>query len=145
MKVRDIMTSFVISATPDTTLRTALGIMDEKDIRHLPVVEKDQGGIVGMLSASSTRAIASVLAEVGAGRAVYEEMLERPVSDVLQTRFTRARDIVVLRPQDSVRQAIDALIEHSLSSLPVLGDAGEVVGIVSYVDVLEALKDHAGS
>ena len=38
-KVRDVMQSEVVSVTPDSTAAEALGLMDEHDIRILPVLD----------------------------------------------------------------------------------------------------------
>lgn len=46
--VSEIMTSNVITAKGDDTVETAMDIMLEKRIRHLPVL--DQGKMLGMLS-----------------------------------------------------------------------------------------------
>lgn len=45
----EVMTSSVESATEDTTAGEALGLMLERHIRHLPIVDP-QGQVLGMLS-----------------------------------------------------------------------------------------------
>ncbi|OHX12777.1 CBS domain-containing protein [Chromobacterium sphagni] len=47
-KVRDIMTSRVVYVTPQETLEDCMGLMTEKRIRHLPVMEGQT--VLGMLS-----------------------------------------------------------------------------------------------
>ena len=47
-KVRDIMTSNVLTVSPKTRTRECMAIMSEKNFRHLPVVDGDV--VVGMLS-----------------------------------------------------------------------------------------------
>jgi CBS domain-containing protein len=46
--VRDIMNYRVITITPDEPVKTALALMNEKHIRHLPVMEG--GRLVGIVS-----------------------------------------------------------------------------------------------
>ena len=47
-KVRDIMTSNVLTVSPKTRTRECMAIMSEKNFRHQPVVDGDI--VVGMLS-----------------------------------------------------------------------------------------------
>lgn len=48
MKVRDVMTGKVISATPDMDTGTAASLMGRQQVRRLPVVEN--GRVCGMVS-----------------------------------------------------------------------------------------------
>ena len=41
-KVRDVMQTHVFSVTPEATAAEALGLMDDHDIRILPVLDKDK-------------------------------------------------------------------------------------------------------
>ena len=41
-KIRDVMQTNVVSVSPQTTVAEALGIMDERNIRVLPVLREDQ-------------------------------------------------------------------------------------------------------
>jgi len=53
-KIRDVMQTNVVSVRPDATVAEALGIMDERDIRVLPVVDEDRAcrGLVSVLKMS---------------------------------------------------------------------------------------------
>ena len=46
--VKDIMTARVVYARPDQTVRECMGMMSEKRIRHLPVMEGEQ--LLGVIS-----------------------------------------------------------------------------------------------
>ncbi|HUJ53766.1 MAG TPA: CBS domain-containing protein [Steroidobacteraceae bacterium] len=46
--VRDIMSSPVITVSPDTSVQTCMQLMTDKRVRHLPVV--DAARVVGMVS-----------------------------------------------------------------------------------------------
>ena len=47
-KVREVMTGFVVSVTPDTGIRAAASVMGHRQIRRLPVVE--EGKLCGRVS-----------------------------------------------------------------------------------------------
>jgi CBS domain-containing protein len=49
LTVGQVMTSPVITVSPSTTLEVALDLMASKNIRHLPVVDKE-GRVVGYLT-----------------------------------------------------------------------------------------------
>jgi CBS domain-containing protein len=69
-RVSDVMTKDVVTVHPGMSLREAAGIMTDRWIRHLPVVER--GKLVGILS---QRDLAGVLA----GALTEPETLERVI------------------------------------------------------------------
>jgi len=46
------------------------------------------------------------------------------------------RDVVTVRPDTEVAEAIKLLTEHDVSALPVLDQAGDLVGILSEADLI---------
>jgi CBS domain-containing protein len=70
--VREIMTSEVVTATPDMTAKQCLGMMTEGFFRHLPVLE--DGRVIGIVSIGDL-----VKAVIADQQAVIEE-LERYVT-----------------------------------------------------------------
>ena len=49
MDTREIMTRDVVTASPTDTVRSALLLLEDQDIRHLPVVD-DGGHLAGIIS-----------------------------------------------------------------------------------------------
>ncbi len=47
-----------------------------------------------------------------------------------------SRDPIVVRPETSLNEAIQILAERRISGLPVVDDAGQVVGIISETDLM---------
>jgi CBS domain-containing protein len=46
------------------------------------------------------------------------------------------RDVVTVKPDSNVGDAVKLLIEHDISALPVVDDDGELVGIISEADLV---------
>jgi acetoin utilization protein AcuB len=51
-------------------------------------------------------------------------------------------DVIFVEPETEVSDVVGLLLEHKVGALPVIRpDTREVVGIISYIDVLRALQD----
>ena len=59
-KIRDIMTTPLISISPDQTIYECAKLMSDRQIHHLPVMDED-GAIVGMISATDFLVVAEAL------------------------------------------------------------------------------------
>lgn len=131
MRAKDVMTERPCTAQTTTTLYDAMHAMWEQGFRHLPVV--DDGSLVGMLSERDLRGESlSLLDDPANARAwLRQAVAARMVGDVLS-----------VDPETDLSEVIDLLLENHVGALPVVDAVdGEVVGIVSYVDVLRALRD----
>ncbi len=124
--VENSMTREVVTASPRAAAGEAIALCRENRIRHLPVLE--YGRLVGIVS---DRDLRSAIPAIGdpARAAALEEVR---VSDVM------TRDIVTARPDDPVEAAANAMRERKIGCLPVV-EGGELVGIITSSDVMEAL------
>ena len=64
LKVRDIMTSPLITVSVDMSVGDCARIMNEKNIHHLPVTDHD-GNLVGMISATDFLVVAEAMGRTG--------------------------------------------------------------------------------
>ena len=46
------------------------------------------------------------------------------------------RDVVTVKPNDDVAHAVELLVKHDISALPVVDDQGAVVGVLSEADLI---------
>ena len=128
----EIMTEDVTTVHESTSLGAALEIMQELNIRHLPVVRGRH--LVGMLSDRDLRAL-------GIRLVVDIESLER-----LEARMTAtvasvmSASLLTVNRVTEVSEIVDLFLTEHVGAVPVV-HAGELVGIVSYVDVLRAMQD----
>ena len=130
-RVRDIMSSPAITVSPDTTLPAANALMKEKEIRHLPVLEK--GRLVGIVSRGDLRE-ASISASINADQYELHFLLNKLTVGKLMTRKVRT-----VAPDALVVDAADLMTEHKIAGLPVVDAEGAVVGIVTESDLLKML------
>jgi CBS domain-containing protein len=134
MTARDVMTPNPVTVTPQASLAEVWDLMRELKIRHVPVARA--GVLAGMVSDRdfSGLDVARVLTVEGA-EALRKE-LATPVINVMSA------DVICVEPETGLGDVIDLLLEHKVGALPVvLPDTRELVGIVSSVDVLRALRD----
>ena len=72
------------------------------------------------------------------------ETLNRPnplrLRVALRIRDVMARDPITLKPTATLREAAITLADESVGGCPVVDDQGRLVGMLSEVDILEALK-----
>jgi acetoin utilization protein AcuB len=131
---RDVMTANPVTVTPQATVAEAIDLMRELDIRHVPVIEG--GALVGMLSDRD-------LAYLDVGRLLVDEgvdalrrRLSMPVIKVMSS------DVIFVEPDTELADVVALMLESKVGALPVVQpDTREVVGIVSYIDVLREVQD----
>ncbi len=134
MSAHELMTANPVTVTPEATVSEVWDLMREREIRHVPVV--DATGVVGMVSDRDLAHfdLARVFTTEGA-EAVRRE-LGMPIAKLMST------DVVAVDAETDVADIIDVLLEHRIGAVPVIRtETGELMGIVSYVDVLHAVRD----
>lgn len=133
IKVTDYMTQKVISVPPETGVRAAFFKMKEHHIRHLPVV-KNGSELVGIVSDRELRRPQWVDESLDISHVYYLDD-EMTVGDVMITR------VHVIHTYDSLRKAVSLLLDNHIGAAPVLDKTGALVGMLSAVDLLRALRD----
>jgi acetoin utilization protein AcuB len=134
MKACDLMTPNPITVTPEATLAEVWDLMREADIRHVPVVET--GVLVGMVSDRDLASldVARVLTTDGAD--ALRRALATPVVTVMSS------DVILVETEDDLDDVIELMLEHKVGAIPVVRPGTrDVVGIVSYIDVLRGVRD----
>lgn len=126
--VRRWMTPAPETIGPEASLQEARRLMDRGDFRHLPVVSGRE--VVGIIS---DRDLRSSLPPRSAGSGAAG-----PGDRLLAVGSIMCRNPAVVSPNTPVGEAARLLIDLQIGALPVI-DEGEIVGIFSQVDGLQAL------
>jgi CBS domain-containing protein len=130
MNVGDVMQQEVVTLGLSDHLDIADDIMRLGRIRHLPVVS--EGRLVGILSQRDLfRAALSSLLQLG--YAAEREWLGK-----VSVRAVMTPTVVTVTPVQSVRAALDLMIERKIGCLPVV-EGGRLVGLLTETDCLRCL------
>jgi CBS domain-containing protein len=117
MNIREIMTTGVSTAAPDTTVEEIATIMKREDVGAIPIVEDDE--LCGVLT--------------------DRDIVVRCVAEGKNPADTRAEDILsedlhVIEVDDEVEAAAELMSRHQIRRLPVVED-GRLIGILSIGDI----------
>lgn len=128
MKVRELMSTDLVTLTEDETLAHAKRCMDRGRLRHLPVLRGCQ--LVGLVTHRDLLAASfSVLAEVDSQeqRRVFMQVL---VGEIMH------RDPKTVDGDTPVAEAAKILLRNKFGCLPVVADEHELIGLVTEADFL---------
>jgi CBS domain-containing protein len=137
-RVADIMTGKVVVLSEEDNLSRVAEGLDQFSFRHIPVV--DGAKLVGMLSQSDVlRSAVSKLDDNVFTQAREARLLEQTfVRDVMHSA------VLTIRPEELVQTAAARMLDEGISALPVVSDAGDVIGIVTATDVLRLVARRRG-
>ena len=122
-EIRAYMTAAPYTVGPATSLSKAVKTMREHQVRHLPVVDRDQ--VVGVLSQRDILIMESL-----------------PGVNPTEVRVEEAmvRDVFTAGPQTPVGEVVETMVDRKLGSTIVAED-GRVLGVFTTTDALRALHD----
>ena len=143
MKVRDVMTPHVVSVTPDESVFVAAGLMLQKKISGLPVVD-GLGNLVGVVTEGNFLRRAETGAKrerpkwveffIGPGRLAneYVHFSGRKVRDVM------TYNVWTVTLDASLAEVVHLMERHNIKRIPVV-EANKIVGIVTRANLLHAM------
>ncbi len=120
-KIMKFMTTVPQTIGNDIPLKTALSMMKEQRIRHLPVLEGSK--LVGMLTDRDIKLAAA-----------FKGSDEMRVDDVMSP------DAYSVSPEANLEEVVAEMAEHKYGAAVVI-DNKKVVGIFTAIDALKVLSD----
>jgi CBS domain-containing protein len=130
-RIREIMKTRVVTIGAGDRLSTVEDIMTLGGVRHMPVVS--QGQLVGVVSERDLLRASISNVEV------TEDDDRRVFLHGIEIEAVMSKPAVVVTPSASLTEAAELMADHKIGCLPVVGAAGELVGIVTETDLLHAL------
>jgi CBS domain-containing protein len=121
--VKDAMTAEVKTAAPSQSLTDVARLMKQEDVGSVPVVDGER--LVGVVT--------------------DRDIVVRGIADGSDPHAIKAgdiasRDIVTVRPDDDLDEALRLMAQHQVRRLPVVDD-GHLVGVVAQADVAQEAKE----
>lgn len=137
--VKQIMTDVVVTIHPEELVADAAQLLEEFDLRRLPVVDEDDC-LVGIVTDSD------ILQAEAAGNALraYERSAD---AEWLTVADIMTREVVTIDSEATVGQLAATMIKHKVGGVPVVEvdpafpKRRHLVGIVTETDIFQMIAD----
>ena len=146
LKVKDIMTTEVITVSPETEIVQATNLLLENRINGVPVTD-ETGKLVGILCQSDLIAqqkkfpIPSFFTLLnGLIPLISKKQIEKQIRKIAAITVAQAMtpNPVTVQPDMNIEEVAALMVDRNFHSIPVV-DEGELVGIVGKEDMLRTL------
>jgi CBS domain-containing protein len=127
--VSELMTRNLVTLKETQNLGLAEELLRLHRIRHLPVVR--EGKLVGLIT---HRDLLKAAARKG------QESASQPfwAADIMN------REVKTVRPEMSLREAVKVMLDNKFGCLPVVGDNGNLLGILTEADLVRYAQELIG-
>jgi CBS domain-containing protein len=119
--VEEVMSTALLTVKPDESIDSADLEMKLAEVRHFPVIDS-RNRLVGIVSNRDL-----LRARAGAKNRTIADIMSRRIQTVMAT--------------EPAARAAELLLEHRIGCVPVLGEDGQLVGIVTETDFLRIAHD----
>lgn len=134
--VASVMSSPVVTVTPETSFKDAVRTLRRKRVSGLPVVDQD-GRLVGIVSEGD---LLNKVEKRDPDAYVLEskrDRLDRARATALDVASVMSTEVTSVRPDFPIALAAREMHSRGFKRLPVVDEAGKLVGIVSRGDLLK--------
>lgn len=145
--VSEFMTKKVIAVKENESIKRVFKLMDEHGILGLPVLN-DEGAVIGIVTESDLISHFTTLKTPKGinilGSIIYldniedfNENLKDHCAEVIKDIMTT--DVATIMHSKTLSDAINLMGEREVSRLPVVGEKGDLVGIVTRKDIVHEI------
>jgi acetoin utilization protein AcuB len=136
MLVNNWMSKEVITVNADDTMQNAIYILQEQNIKMLPVM--DDANLVGIITDRDLKKASPSDATTLDMHELLFLISKIKVKDLMK------EPVYTVRPDDTVEEAAALLLEKKISGLPVLDENDRLVGIITRSDIFRVLLSLSG-
>lgn len=106
-----------VTIAPDKTVGDALRMMHDYKIGGIPVVE-DSKRLIGIVTNRDLR---------------FEQQMNRPITEVMTSE-----NLITTTCYNDMHEVMDTLQRYKIEKLPVVDDAGRLIGLITFNDITKA-------
>ncbi|MEK3890367.1 acetoin utilization AcuB family protein [Bacillus sp. FSL K6-3431] len=133
MILEQIMTRDVATLTPSDSIKTALQLMRDRKIRHIPLINEEMQ-LIGLVTDRDIKIATPILIEAD----LLNEIIDMPLSTVM------TKNIITGHPLDFVEEITVIFYDHKIGCLPIVS-GGKLVGIITSTDLLHTMVELTGA
>ena len=144
-KVRDVMTTRVVAVRENATFKDMAALLTEYRVSAFPVLDEEEK-VIGVVSEADLLSKEALVAGMGSQAAWLGRIAGSPYHDEFaKAAAVTAADLmtkppVVVTPDEPVTSAARLMYHGRIKRLPVVGEKGQLIGIVSRADVLSVYR-----
>lgn len=136
MLVKNWMSKEVITVDADDTMQNAIYILQEQNIKMLPVM--DDANLVGIITDRDLKKASPSDATTLDMHELLFLISKIKVKDLMK------EPVFTAKPDDTVEEAAALLLEKKISGLPVIDENNRLVGIITRSDIFRVLLSLSG-
>ncbi|MBT9166818.1 MAG: Hypoxic response protein 1 [Syntrophomonadaceae bacterium] len=147
MLAREIMTRDVVTVTLAASVTEVARLLVEHKVSGLPVVDEEHR-VVGMITEGDLiyqdkKVHMPAFLEI-LGGVIYLENPQRIVNDLKKMTATKVAEVMTskvytVKEDASMEDIATIMVERQVNRLPVVGQDGKLVGIISRQDLVKAM------
>ena len=130
---RDVMTTPAVAIRWDASVLEASALMEEKNIRRLPVVD-EENVLIGIISDGDVREALSIYNLTNPYAPDQDEIL-LAVDEIMSA------PVFTVGPDAHLREVIRLMLEHKIGGVPVVDDARHPLGVITESDIFRLILE----
>lgn len=135
LSMKSLMTKQPFTLAPNNLARDAITLMQEKEVRHIPIVDPFSGRLEGLVTE------ADILRNVLHGKTLTkEERYHATLDMMLPLKEVMVRAVLTLPPEATVAEAVTLFLRHKIRCAPVVDDQERLLGIVTETDLMRLME-----
>lgn len=143
--VKEVMSTVVITLSPDDTLTTAWKQMQGHLLKGLPVIDKDMKP-VGMLTDDDLLTRSGIKDNIEAGAGWNEKNILQELTNLDKSGKTVAdlmsQPAIIATGREPLGHAASHMAREGLKRLPVVDQEGRLIGVLSRLDILRQVAEY---